>query len=96
MHGGWLTVGEGTATFDFTGGRLEGARTINLHAPLVQGGGVLAPGNSAGTTTIQGGYTLDRGTLEIEITATGRFDQDLLDVNARSTSWAATGCWMPC
>ena len=47
-------------------------------ANLVQSGGTLAPGNSPGTTTIEGDYTIqDAGTLEIEVEGmdTGEFDE---------------------
>jgi T5SS/PEP-CTERM-associated repeat protein len=92
LHGGTISKGTGTAALNFTSGRLEGARKIHLGAPFLQNGGTLAPGNSAGTTTIDGGYTLDAGNLEIEITGPGGpgvgFDQvkvngvvDLLGTN---------------
>ncbi len=71
------------ATFNFTGGRLEGATTIDLRAPLVQHGGTLAPGNSTGATLIEDGYTLEGGTIEIEINGLGTAgtDWDLVQVN---------------
>ncbi len=83
LHGGTLATEDGAATFDFNGGRLEGAKTIDLGVPLVQRGGVLAPGNSIGTTTIEGGYTLGGGTLEFEIGGLGTAgtDWDLAQVN---------------
>ena len=83
MHGGAVSKDTGDATLNFTGGRLEGAGTIDLGAPLVQHGGTLAPGNSAGTTTINGGYTLDGGAIEIEINGLGTAgtDWDLVQVN---------------
>jgi fibronectin-binding autotransporter adhesin len=83
LHGGELWKGDGIAVLDFRGGRLEGAGTINLGAPLVQNGGTLAPGNSAGKTTIEGGYTLGGGALEIEIAGHGTAgaNWDLVEVN---------------
>jgi T5SS/PEP-CTERM-associated repeat protein len=80
---GKMAVNNGTGTFNFTGGRLEVAGQIDLKTALVQNGGTFAPGNSAGITTIQVGYTLDRGTLEIEINAAGTagVDWDQVKVN---------------
>ncbi len=85
MHGG--SMGKhaygNTPRFLFAGGRLEGVGTIDLGQMLVQEGGALAPGNSAGTTTIEGGYTLSDGALEIEINGLGTAgtDWDLVNVN---------------
>jgi hypothetical protein len=62
-----LTSGSGAATFNFNGGRLEGVGTYSVGAGLTQNGGVLAPGSSAGVTTIQGFYDLKAGALEIEL-----------------------------
>jgi T5SS/PEP-CTERM-associated repeat protein len=83
LDGDKLAVNIGTGTFNFTGGRLEGAGTIDLKTTLVQNGGTFAPGTSAGVSTIQGGYTLERGTLEIEINGAGTagVDWDLVKVN---------------
>jgi T5SS/PEP-CTERM-associated repeat protein len=80
---GKMAVNNGTGTLNFTGGRLEVAGEIDLKTALVQNGGTFAPGNSAGTSTIQVGYTLDRGTLEIDINGAGTagVDWDLVKVN---------------
>lgn len=56
--------GDGTATFSFTGGTLA-VDTFGLD--LLQQGGTLSPGNSIGTTTIDGNYELAGGDLFIEI-----------------------------
>jgi fibronectin-binding autotransporter adhesin len=67
LHGGNVTQGAGSATFNFNGGRLEGVGTYQVGAGLTQNGGVLAPGNSTGITTIVGSYILNSGALEIEL-----------------------------
>ena len=70
---GTLSAGFGTAAFNFTGGTLKNAATINLGQAFVQSGGTLAPGSSPGTTTIVGGYTLgSSGTLAIELSGTAQ------------------------
>ncbi|MGE3241964.1 MAG: hypothetical protein AB7G28_18425 [Pirellulales bacterium] len=83
LHGGNLVINSGVGTFAFEGGRVEGVGTINLHAPLVQSGGTLAPGNSVGTTIVESGYTLNAGRLEFEINGLGTpgTNWDLLRVN---------------
>jgi T5SS/PEP-CTERM-associated repeat protein len=83
IDGSAILKGEGQATFNFIGGRLEGAGTIDLGAPLVQNGGRLAPRNLAGTTTIEGGYTLNAGAIEIEVNGrhTAGRDWDPVQVN---------------
>jgi len=68
LHGGPIQSPSNTdATFNFNGGRLEGVGTYQVGAGLTQNGGVLAPGNSAGVTTINGFYDLAEGELEIEL-----------------------------
>jgi T5SS/PEP-CTERM-associated repeat protein len=71
-------------TFDFDGGTL---RVNNFNGDLVNAAGRLAPGHSAGLTTISGAYTQQtNGVLEIEIgglTAGSQFD--MLDVNGSAT-----------
>ncbi len=83
LHGGELIKGGGAASFNFTGGRLEGVGIVDLGAPLLQIAGTLAPGNSAGATQVEGGYIIDAGTLEIEINGHGAAgtNWDLLYVN---------------
>ena len=79
MCGGQLFVGSGTATFNFTGGTLLNAASIDLGQPLVQQGGTLAPGGSIGTTNIIGDYQLTAGTVEIELGGVGS-PHDMLSV----------------
>ncbi len=78
LNGGTIFLRDASAgQFSFTGGRLLNVGVFN--GTLVQAGGTLAPGGSAGTTTINGGYTqLAGGTLEMELTLAGN---DLLVVN---------------
>ncbi len=71
LHGGRIDKLSGAATFNFNGGRLEGVGTYQVGAGLTQNGGVLAPGNSAGVTTISGFYDLADGALEIELLSAG-------------------------
>lgn len=56
--------GVGSAAFDYTGGTLA---VDNFGFDLQQDGGTLSPGNSIGTTTIDGNYTLNGGDVFIEI-----------------------------
>ena len=66
-----LAAGSGSAAFDFAGGTLH-AGTVEFG--LVNEGGVLAPGESVGTTTVDGNYTQAAGTLEIELAALSQCD----------------------
>ena len=68
-----------TWAFNFTGGILH-AETVRFD--LVNDGGVLAPGQSVGTTTITGSYTQNAGTLEIEL---GQDAADSLAVTGLAT-----------
>jgi hypothetical protein len=75
LSGGKLTVkslskGAG-GTFNFTGGILS-AQTVGFD--LVNNGGTLAPGNSPGSTAIDGSYTTNSGALEIELASESSFD----------------------
>jgi hypothetical protein len=54
----------GSASFDFTGGTLA---VDNFGFDLQQDGGTLSPGNSIGTTTIDGDYALNGGDVFLEI-----------------------------
>lgn len=67
LYGGSVVQGSGSATFNFDGGRLEGVKNYSVGAGLTQNGGVLAPGNSTGITTIVGSYAVNSGALEIEL-----------------------------
>jgi len=98
LNGGTLIAGTilnggGTANFNFDGGTLQ---VDNFNFNLVQDGGILAPGTSPGTTTVSGAYTLNDGTVQIEIdwdgtgtpTAGTHFDQliaDTVDLNGGGT-----------
>jgi autotransporter-associated beta strand protein len=73
--GGFAVNGGGHLTSDVTlnGGVLSGVSRITGH--ITQNGGTIRPGNSIGTITIDGNYTLNRGTLEIEINPNGTSDR---------------------
>jgi hypothetical protein len=82
------TAGD-TVQFNFSGGTLHVGTFGDAAAPfnLLQNGGVLAPGNSIGTTTIYGNYTqAAAGTLEVEIAGPGTagVDYDLVSVNGNA------------
>ncbi len=73
----------GTGSFDFQGGRLS----VDIYGgDLLNAGGTLAPGDSAGNTAIAGSYTqLSEGTLEIEIGGTGMgTEHDFVDVSGNA------------
>jgi hypothetical protein len=78
----YLKSDQNHASFNFNGGRLavNSFNTYNGVGTLTQQGGTLAPGfartpmSLAGTTTIDGSYMLNAGTLEIELLGTG-YDQ---------------------
>lgn len=81
-----ISKGIGTGIFNFTGGTLHVGTfgTSEIHFDLNQTGGILAPGNSIGTTTIYGDYTQAAGAaLEIEIAGQGLagVDYDLVTVD---------------
>lgn len=65
-------------TFNFTGGVLS-AETVGFD--LVNNGGSVAPGNSAGLTHVMGDLTINSGALQIEIggTSAGEFDSLVMD-----------------
>ena len=72
-----LTFGTGGGgTFNFDGGTLS---VDSFVGNLTQDGGTLAPGDSPGTTTINGEYDLNSGTLEAEFGGVGN-PIDLVDV----------------
>ncbi len=74
INGGTVNLTDGTFTapgfynatglFSFTGGTLH---VQTFYGDLLQNGGTLSPGSSAGLTTIDGNYTFNDGTLEIEL-----------------------------
>jgi T5SS/PEP-CTERM-associated repeat protein len=71
LNDGEIIVGLGDGTFNFTGGTLKNAGSIQLGEPFAQDGGTLAPGSSIGQTDIVGDYDLNAGTLEIELGGLG-------------------------
>lgn len=82
LTGGKLTTktllkGDG-GTFNFTGGVLS-AETVGFD--LVNSGGTIAPGASAGVTHVMGDLTLSSGTLQIELggDSPGEFDSLVID-----------------
>jgi hypothetical protein len=76
------TSSNGTMTqnlVDIKGGTLSGSGTINGEVNIA-GGGVVSPGNSPGTLTINGPFS-SSGTLLIEIAGLGAGKFDVLDIN---------------
>ncbi len=70
MHGNDILVGQGTAHFNLTDGRLRHVGRFGLD--LDQLGGILAAGNSPGTMIIGGDYTKgENATLELELAGLG-------------------------
>ena len=66
-------AGNGAETFTLAGGTLGGAGT--LAGNLVNTGGIVSPGNSPGTLTVNGDYTQSgSGVLKIEIASLSDFD----------------------
>ena len=65
-------------TFNFTGGALS-AETVGFD--LVNNGGAIAPGASAGSTHVTGDLTINSGALQIKIggTSAGEFDSLVVD-----------------
>lgn len=89
MQGGLLQAGTidavnaGIATFNFTGGTLAVGTFIGN---LVNGGGILAPGASPGTTVVQGDYSQGAtGALSVELGGTGAGLFDVLQVTGTAT-----------
>ena len=72
MLGNKIRVASGTDYgFNFNGGRLLNAGTIDYKNTFKQDGGILSPGGSIGQTEIVSGYDLNAGTVEIELGGTG-------------------------
>jgi hypothetical protein len=87
LSGGTIVAGTVVHThggrFNFTGGTLH---VETFDGNLVNSGGTLAPGSSAGLTTITGDYTQDANSiLEIEIGGTDANDYDVLAVAGLAT-----------
>ena len=91
LEGGSLTVGTitsgyGTAVFNFTGGFLS-VETFQFQGNLVNNGGTIAPGSSAGLMTVDGDLIINAGAMEIELagsTVRGT-DYDAIDVTGTLT-----------
>lgn len=71
----------GGGTLEFTGGVLSAEQ---VHFDLVNDGGTIAPGNSAGGTHVFGDLTINEGTMEIEIggTTADHYDGIVVDGHA--------------
>ncbi len=84
MSGGSLRAGSiedvgAAADFDWTGGRLAVDR---FGFDLLQQGGTLAPGDSVGTTLVEGSYTMLAGAYEAELAGLGLHDFLAVDQTA--------------
>jgi len=87
LTGGRLRVGVLTkgpsGTFNFTGGTLS-AKVVDFD--LINGGGSIAPGDSPGTTVVNGDLTLQPGSsLDFELGAANTNDSDAIMVNGNLT-----------
>lgn len=77
-----ITNATGVTAFTFSNARLS-ASVIGIGTNVVQNGGVLAPGASAGTTAVSGGYEVTgAGTWEFELDG---YAHDRLDVSGTLT-----------
>lgn len=77
--GGTLEVATIDGDYGFSGGLLD---VVTVDGTLTQTGGILAPGDSPGTTTINGDYILNSGSLDMEIGGLLQGSQyDFLDIN---------------
>jgi len=96
--GGSFTQSEGLLTadgvlaqtggFNLTGGTLNGTGTIDGN--VIVAGALVAPGHSPGTLTVNGNFTFNSGTLEIEIGGTGAGEYDLLDIGGSAAFTGGT------
>jgi hypothetical protein len=81
LTGGALEVGlldKGAAgTFNFSGGTLA-AEVVDFD--LVNNGGTIAPGHSAGAMQVNGDLSLNSGTLEIELGGAGEDEFDRVEI----------------
>ncbi len=100
MQGNSIRSGSGLEhEFEFRGGTIRNASSIDLKNTLMQQGGTLAPGGSIGQTNILGDYSLVAGTVEIELggidnpydllTATGDIDISIIGTTLDLSSLGA-------
>src|SRR5262249_44813186 len=88
LQGG--TLDASTVSFQGAGGQFKWTGGT-LHVAIFQGnlvnqGGTLAPGHSAGLTTVVGNYTQQvAGKLDIEIGGQSAFDNDLVSVTGAAS-----------
>ncbi|ODR97891.1 hypothetical protein AUC68_10150 [Methyloceanibacter methanicus] len=74
--GTWSFSGTTTEAFSQTGGTMKGTGTFG---GLTVTNGTLAPGNSIGTMTVNGNFTLGSGSIfEVEVNAAGQSDKVLV------------------
>ncbi len=73
-----IVAGAGTTAFNWTGGQLSVDHFgFDLLQTSTDGPSILAPGRSVGMTAIDGNYTMNTGTLQIEINGYDQGDQGL-------------------
>lgn len=72
MTGGTISFADPSDQFSFLSGRLEHVGTFG--SSLAQDGGTLAPGGPTGTMAVNGAYSLNAGTLAIELASGAGFD----------------------
>jgi outer membrane autotransporter protein len=76
--GTWSFAGATTAPFTVNGGTMMGTGTFGGLA--VNDGGILAPGNSIGTITVNGAFALNAGAVfEVEANAAGQSDKVIVN-----------------
>jgi hypothetical protein len=77
MSGSAMVFGDGDAAFNFDGGTVLNASSVDFD--LVNNGGTLAPGDPIGTTTVNGSYFVVNADSSLAIqlggTADGEFDK---------------------
>jgi outer membrane autotransporter protein len=88
-EGGLVINAQYASDITVEGGTLGGSGTL---ADVAVTGGRIAPGNSIGTMTLDGAFTLNGGTLEVEIDDSGAADKIIAD-SAELTS--GTVCVVP-
>jgi hypothetical protein len=98
INGGAVYLLNGTIdanTINFNAGTFNFSGTLHVskfNGDLAQDAGTLAPGHSAGTTTVNGNYTLKDGTLQIELGGLVQGTSfDFVDVNGTAFLGAGSG-----